>query len=188
MPDMPHTHFRITELSVGWLDWHVRGPDIDEKIYASWVGGLTLTPMLRLATTMLTYRKEGYYWPLDSDKWEDFEVDFPGEPEYYRATFHEPEGDVASFMLEKSNDGMPAFPAPYLEIGSGTINIEEFADDLIADAAQLLREHGFVGFNEEWQFAEYPISELLRLVNVRKGGELYRVGLEQELKFLQDIV
>ena len=184
---MEYTSFRITELSVGWMFWQVRGPGIKEDIAASWIGYPTLDPMLRLATTMLTFRKEGYYWPWGEDEWDDYVVGFDGEPECYKATFYKPEGEVVDFMLEFSEDDF-FDKTPYKVIARGKVNMMQFADDLIEDAAALLRDNGFVGFHENWKEYEYPIAEFLRLLAVRKGREPYREGFAQEIKELIEVI
>ena len=185
---MEHTHFRIVGMSYGWMDWQVRGPGIKEDICASWVGDTTLDPMLRLATSMLTFRKEGYFWHLNMKEWTDFVAGFPGEPECYQATFREPEGNTVEFILEKSDDDMGTGGSPYRQIGEGTVNMDEFANDLLADSVRLLREYGFVGFHEMWDHNEYPIAELLRLIAVQRNREPFCAGLEQELRDLMDVI
>jgi hypothetical protein len=168
--------------------WQVRGPAIREDIHASWVGAPTLDPMLRVTISMLTFRRDGYFWHSNMKKWEDFAITFSGEPECYRATFREPEGGTVGFVLEKCDDDMGTPHAPYRRIGKGTVNMEEFADDLLADSLRLLREGGFVGFHEMWQHDEYPIAEILRLIAVRKNREPFRAGLEQELRDLTEMI
>jgi len=181
---MEHTRFRIAGLDTGWMNWRVTGPDMDEKVAASWVGYPTLDPMLRLATSMLIFRKERYFWHLNTVDWDDFVISFPGEPECYHATFGQPEGDIVPFLLERCDDDMGTPHAPYVKVGSGTVSMDQFAVDLLTDSFRLLREWGIVGFRDLWVYSEFPISEFLRLVQARDGGEPCRSGLAQELTLM----
>lgn len=185
--DEQHTRFRITGLSVGFVDWQVRGPGLSEDISASWVGDPTIDPMLRAAVTMLTFKEAWLFWEPRTPEWNDVQVEFQGEPECYRLTFQEPKDGVAPFRLEKCDDDMFTPKVPYVEIGQGTVGLDQFADDLLADCAALLREWGLVGYQEQWYNSEFPTAMMLRLVEVRRGGEPNRMGFGHELADLNRI-
>lgn len=184
------TRFRIAELSIGTLRWQIKGPSIDERVSATWVGYSSLDPMLFLAIDLLTFSLDGYggWWKVTQD-WGISRVDFPGEPELHRLTVKEPKDGKAEFILERSDDYTNAnCHKPFRVVGQGFLDIGQFADDLVADCGSLLREFGLVGYHDLWQQDQFPVALFLRLTELRHGGDAYRLGLAHEVARLNQVL
>lgn len=168
-------------MDVGWMDIQVRGPSIEVTIEASWLDEPPLGRMLHAAAAMLAFGTESYPLIEISDTWGNIEVVFRGEPENHRLTFTQPEGNTAGFTIERCDDGWEAGQSPYAEIGRGVVDLARFADDLIEDAATLLRTLGWVGYAGLWTQSEFPTASLLRLIALRQDRAPSGAGLPAEL-------